>query len=228
MGHYEELSVAFLRFKNKEYRRIAMDILSQKQYDEELLFSQHILLSEEDQEEKKEREMEIFNSLGLGWYHRVLTRCCCNAHHPHLAQDKLILIQNENIINRNIMYDLSLLKKELDKMKQRELSSNKLEETDSLSLSDKVSIDIKPNKFGGNQKKQNKFDANTKVEKKGTNNDKYFGANNKKQKQKKGKSNNFGPRKQTKKNSFQEQNFGQLAHLAVNNNKNLGDKPIKT
>lgn len=142
--HYEELSCVFLRFKNKEYRRIGMDILSQKQYDEELLFSQHILLSED--EEKKESEMESYNALGLGWDHRVLSRCCCNAHYPRLAQDKLLLIQNENIINRNIMYDLSLLKKELDKMKQCELGLQLNSNNNEQAFGDKP-VKKKANKF---------------------------------------------------------------------------------
>merc|ERR1712228_746950 len=145
------------------------------------------------------------DSLGLGWYHRVLTRCCCKSHHPHLAQDKLILIQNETIINRNIMYDLSLLKKELDKMKQRKLErelssgSEYKEETESLRIiSDKVLID-KPNNLPKiKQAKQNKFNANKKREKKETNNDKYFGGNNKKQKKKK-KKKKFTKKKKKKK-----------------------------
>merc|ERR1711933_41937 len=76
--HYEELSVAFFKFETSDHRRIAMDILSQKRYDEELQLSEQILLHKHN-----DKNNDITN---LGWNHRVIPRCCCAPHHPHLAQ----------------------------------------------------------------------------------------------------------------------------------------------
>merc|ERR1711933_620614 len=82
--HYEELSVAFFKFETSEHRRIAMDILSQKRYDEELQLSEQILLQKRkddhmeeekgDDDKNNNKNNDITN---LGWNHRVIPRCCC-------------------------------------------------------------------------------------------------------------------------------------------------------
>merc|ERR1712083_1061217 len=55
----------------------------------------------------------------LAWNVRSVQRCCCCPEHPHLAQDKLMLIQNGRIINRPFIDDLSELHRERKRMLQR-------------------------------------------------------------------------------------------------------------
>eukprot|EP01083_Nonionella_stella_P110131 322069_1 len=91
--HYSEFSVAYLKFESESDRKRAMKLLKQKQIDEELEFS--------DIDGKLLGGNDINKQCtDLGWTYRVVPRCCCSPHHPHMTEDKLILLQDGFIINR--------------------------------------------------------------------------------------------------------------------------------
>merc|ERR1712032_1486022 len=56
----------------------------------------------------------------LAWTHGVVPRCCCAAHHPHRSQDKLMLLQDGQIINRLMIDNLEEIQNVLEKRKQRQ------------------------------------------------------------------------------------------------------------
>merc|ERR1712241_993299 len=55
----------------------------------------------------------------LAWNVRPVPQCCCSPHIPHLVQDKMILIQNGRIVNRQFIDDLDELHKALPDAQQR-------------------------------------------------------------------------------------------------------------
>ena len=132
---YAELSYAYLKFESTEHRRTAMKILEKKKYDEEITFSNKWIFERnpnQDDEKKNcgsglysssetdnKYEYEYENISNLGWNHRVVPRCCCAPHHPHLAQDKLILIQDGKIINRTIIKNIQQIKSGLNDMRKK-------------------------------------------------------------------------------------------------------------
>jgi len=254
-AHYEELSVAFLEFRNAKHRRNAIKILSQKQYDEQLTISKNLLLSNknaEDEDEKKEDDHKTMdeeeddnkNKLGLGWIHRILPRCCCSCHHPHLAQDKLLYLQDGHILNRSIIYDLTQIKVGLKEMRERQLRrmqnkekrimqkmvESSLEGTESASRSDGYD-DIGPSEADFNAMSEIKEINPEEIKEikeeikeiKEINHDKpndfgFGAAINKKNKFQ----NNFGTKPQPKRPKKKTFNFGSNDHKNFNKNKNFG------
>ena len=100
--HYAELSIAYLKFKSISHRKYAMKLLDEKQYDEKIEFSDDILFGGKKGRHNSRREWK-----DLGWNHRVVPRCCCSPHHPHIAEDKLILLQNGYVINRALIQNVA-------------------------------------------------------------------------------------------------------------------------
>jgi len=56
----------------------------------------------------------------LAWFHRTVPNCCCAPHHPHLSQDKLLLLQNGQIINRSMIDSLEEIQHTLHEMRNRQ------------------------------------------------------------------------------------------------------------
>ena len=100
--HFVELSVGYFKFQSKAVRDLANKKLWDKQKEECIAFSDRKLREQQD-DHKTASQKEDEGEEDLGWYHRVVPRCCCSPQHPHLAQDKLILIQNGRILNRQLI-----------------------------------------------------------------------------------------------------------------------------
>eukprot|EP01083_Nonionella_stella_P302186 1040850_1 len=113
--HYSEFNVAFLKFKSESDRRLAEKLLEQKQIAQTLEFSDSILFGGKYsgkycvQKEHKWKD--------LGWMYRTVPPCCCSPHHAHTAEDKLILLQDGEIINRELIQNVETIKKGMKQLK---------------------------------------------------------------------------------------------------------------
>eukprot|EP01083_Nonionella_stella_P280792 955302_1 len=115
--HYSEFNVAFLKFKSESDRRLAEKLLEQKQIAQTLEFSDSILFGGKYsgkycvQKEHKWKD--------LGWMYRTVPPCCCSPHHAHTAEDKLILLQDGEIINRELIQNVETIKKGMKQLKEK-------------------------------------------------------------------------------------------------------------
>ena len=107
--NYEELSVGYFKFQSKAHRNLARQKLNELQREEAIGFSDR--KSRELQDDHKVAAMTNPEEADLGWYHRLVPRCCCSPQHPHLAEDKLILLQNGRILNRPLIDNFNELQR---------------------------------------------------------------------------------------------------------------------
>jgi len=127
--HYPELSYAYLKFQTTPHRRLAQKILSDKQDDETAVFSRSVHydqdFSHQDDEKEHKRcsssEGDMYSNTGnLGWIYRAVPPCCCAPQHPHLSQDKWMLLREGKLINRTILASIQQIHSGLEKKRTRD------------------------------------------------------------------------------------------------------------
>jgi len=99
-SNFEELSVGYFKFQSKAHRNLAKQKLTRLRQDEALIFSDCI--------HKQESWTEKKRLANLAWNVRLVPNCCCSPHIPHLVQDKMILIQEGRIVNRQFVENLGV------------------------------------------------------------------------------------------------------------------------